>query len=129
VDGDHPAGGSTALVELIDEVGSALDYDLLHLGVDLTQVLRDEVSPARVLWLVDQLPDDSASKTALSRNPALRSWRLNEVLLAGVFNRLGTVAIAAAQPHIKKRLPTPDVIKPPIRPRRRRGRVITNLPY
>lgn len=88
-----------------------------------------EVSPARVLWLVEQMPDDSASKVALGRNPALRNWRLTEVLLAGVFNRLGTVAIAAAQPHIKKRLPAPEVIKPPIRSRRRRGRVITQLPY
>jgi hypothetical protein len=130
VDGDHTAGGSAALVELIGEVGSALDYDLLRIGIDLGRVFTDEVSPARVLWLIDQLPTSSATKVALARNPALRDWNLTNLLLSGVFNRLGMVAIAAAQPHTRKRLPTPEVIRPPIRQvRRRAGRVIDKLPY
>lgn len=130
MDGDHPAGGSAALAELIGEVGSALDYDLLTLGLDLSGVYTGDLSPARVLWLVDHLPSTSATAAAVAKNPALRDWDLGNVLLSGVFNRLGMVAIAAAQPHVKKRLPLPEPIRPPIKPRRRRtARVITNLPY
>jgi hypothetical protein len=126
-----PAGGSLQLVELIEEYGGAeLDYELLRLGIDLPgDVLRDQrVSPRRVLWLAEQMPSDSAVAAALAGNRAIRDWRLDPVLLTGIFNRLGALIVATIQPHTKKRVPMPKPFVPPLKTRRQAVRVIDKLP-
>jgi len=130
VERDHTTGGSRQLGELIDECGAgALYYELTRLGVDLTDVFRGKRSPRSILWLTEHMPADSAVAAAASGNPALRDWGLTPVLLAGIFNRLADVAIAAAQPHIRKKLTRPKPVLPPVAKRRRRtGRVLDKLP-
>jgi hypothetical protein len=131
VEHGHAAGGSFQLVELIGACGGALHYQLARLGLDLADVLREEptLDPRRILWLVEHMPSDSAVHAALHGNQAVREWRMTEVLLAGIFNRLAMVAIAAAQPHTRRRLKTPDPLVPPIGRRKQRVvRVIDKLP-
>ena len=115
-----PGGGSVQLVKLIDTHGRALAYDLQRIGVDLRDLWRagSGISPRWVLWLVEQLPDDSAFHASQAGGLEWRRWQFGNVLLAGAVNQL---AAANAQRAGKK--PRPVVSLP--QRQKPRGRVVT----
>lgn len=85
-----PAGGSVKLGQLIDEHGPALLYDLQAIGVDLRDLWRDgtTVTPRYVLWLVEQLPESSATVASMRGGPQHRSWTTEAHLQAATVNLL-----------------------------------------
>jgi hypothetical protein len=105
-----PAGGSAQLDKLIEEHGEALLYDLQHYcsGTDLYDVFRGRLSPRRVLWLVGQLPADSAFAASSRGGAEFRSWTPTLYLLAAVVNLLN----AANRQRAGKRSNQP-LVKPP----------------
>lgn len=60
------------------------------LGVDLRDLWRSgtAVSPRFVLWLVGQLPPESAFRASYQGGPEFRSWTSTNYLLMGVVNLL-----------------------------------------
>ncbi|HEX6969047.1 MAG TPA: hypothetical protein VF174_09595 [Micromonosporaceae bacterium] len=109
VRGQEPAGGSVQLGELIEEHGQALLYDLAALGVDLRDLWRpgSTVTPRYVLWLVGQLPPDSALGAAHQGGPEFRSWTPQNYLLAAAVNLLAAANRQRAGKRSSKPLVTP----------------------
>jgi hypothetical protein len=104
------AGGSFQLVELIEEHGAALLYDLQVIGVDLRDLWRPNtgVTPRYVLWLVGQLPPESAFRASQQGGPAFRAWTPTLHVLVGVANLLN----AANRQRAGKKTREP-LIRPP----------------
>lgn len=46
------------------------------------------MTPRRVLWLLEQLPEGSAFHASLKGGLTHRAWTADRVLLAGIFNAL-----------------------------------------
>lgn len=118
-----PAGGSFQLGELIEDHGAALLFDLQrYCGIDLLDVFRlgSGLTPRRVLWLVGQLPPDSAFSASLRGGAEFRPWTPEMHLLAAVVNLLA----AANRQRAGKRGSKP-VVQPPKQERRKATRVLT----
>jgi hypothetical protein len=96
VAGGDAAGGSYQLVELIDEHGKALFFDLLELGMDLRdlwrphdrRVSRFPVTPRAVLWLAEQMPATAAFTASRQGGLEHRFWPMDTLLLASTVNHL-----------------------------------------
>lgn len=95
----------------------------LH-GLDLADVLRYRLSPRRVIWLCEHLPDDSATVAAMRGGPEHRGWTMQTYLQAAMFDRLGSVWMAIAAQHAKRRPKAPEPWPRPKVRRTRRPRVI-----
>ena len=93
------------------------------MGVDLRDLWRPDagVSPRLVLWLVGQLPPESAFHASLRGGPEQRPWTTTGHLLAGVVNLL----YAANKQRAGKRVGSLPV-RPPkgVKPKPR-GRVVS----
>ena len=120
VPGPDVPGGSRALVKLIDEHGTALTADLRrYYGIDLRDLFRDGTSlTARyVLWLVEHLPEDSATFASMRGGPRFRSWTTQTHLMAAMVNLLHG---ANSQRAGKRSRP---LVRPPKPERPKRARV------
>jgi hypothetical protein len=108
----EPAGGSLQLLELIEEHGRAILYDLQAIGVDLRDLWRPGtgVTPRYVLSLVEQLPTDSAFAASLRGGLEMRGWDPKMFVLAAIVNLLN----AANRQRAGKRTREP-LLKPPSR--------------
>jgi hypothetical protein len=120
--------GSLALDQLTHQVGAtALYADLARFyRLDLTDLWRDGgLSPRRVLWLVEHLPEESATVAAIKGGPEHRPWTSTAHLLATVVDAVqwGTWATIAA--HSRKRPSPPRPVPRPTTTARRPGRVVT----
>lgn len=116
-----PGGGSVELGQLIDKHGKALAYDLQTIGVDLRDLWRDgsTLTPRWVLWLAEQLPDDSAFVASCRGGRRWRAWNFNNQLLAAAVNQL-----AAANAQRAHKRPRP-VISLPRLERQRNAKVVS----
>ena len=118
--GPDATGGSRALVKLIDKHGSAVLADLArYYQLDLRDLWRagSGLTPRYVLWLVEHLPADSATKAEMRGGEQMREWTLDVQLLGAITNLL----YAANRQRAGK--PTRSLpIKPP-KPVRKRPRV------
>ena len=120
--------GSLALDQLTHRVSATcLDADLRrYYRVDLTDLWHPgtRLSPRRVLWLIEHLPEDSATVAAIKGGPEHRSWTTTAHLLATVADavQLGTWATIAT--HARKR-PTPPTPLP--RPTTRRAEPVVTV--
>jgi len=118
-----PAGGSLQLVKLIEEFGSALLADLRsHYQVDIRDLWRDEatsLTPRYVLWLVEHLPEGTATIAKAKGGPKHRPWTSELYLLAAVVNLLGAANRQRAGKPMRKPL-----ITPPKSNAKKRGRVV-----
>lgn len=128
MDQEHPAGGSLALGELIDEHGSALAHDLrAHYGLDLRDVVADlcsgrpTTSPWWLLALIEELPQGSAYVADLQGGRVHRDWTTDRYLLAALFDavQINTVAVVRAGGG-KAKAPKP-VPRPGDKPDRSQG--------
>lgn len=88
-------------------------------------MLRYRISPQRVLWFIDHLPLDSAFNGAVRGGPEHRAWAVAEYMLANIVDRLAEVAVAAVQPHTKKRVKPPAKFPRPSKGRRGKARVVS----
>ena len=121
--GAAPAGGSLQLVKLIEEYGSALVADLRSVyGVDIRDLWRDDsrLTPRSVLWLVEHLPESSATIAKAKGGPKHRPWTSEAHLLALVANLLHVSNRQRAGKPARKPLITP----PKIKVNKSRGRVV-----
>jgi hypothetical protein len=61
-----------------------------YYGVDLRDLWRpgSDLTPRAVLWLVEHLPQESATIAAMKGGGHFREWTTQNHLLAGVFNLL-----------------------------------------
>jgi hypothetical protein len=86
------------------------------------------VSPRRVLWLVEHLPEDSATVAALRGGPdhagEHRPWTSTLHLLATVVDAVQLNTWATVATHAKHRPKPPTPLPRPTTPRRA-GRVVT----
>lgn len=117
------AGGSFQLDELIEDHGEALLFDLQrYCGINLLDVFRagSGLTPRRVLWLVGQLPPDSAFSASVRGGPEFRPWTPELHLLSAVVNLLN----AANRQRAGKRGGKP-IVKPPTAQRQKATRVLT----
>jgi hypothetical protein len=90
-------------------------FDLQHHGIDLYDVFRGRISPRRILWLVGQLPPDSAFGASVRGGHEYRAWTPELHLLAGIANLLN----AANRQRAGKKTREP-LVKPPTAKRRPR---------
>jgi len=69
------------------------------------------LSPREILWLCEQLPDDSAVR----RDPELQGghWNLTNLLLSQVLNGVNGLAASYIQAHSKKKVKPPQPVLPP----------------
>ncbi|PPK63527.1 hypothetical protein V5P93_000418 [Actinokineospora auranticolor] len=122
-----PAPGTLGLDQLADKVGGAALYADLrrYYGVDLADLWHGTLTPRRVLWLIEHLPEDSAAVAALRGGSEHRAWTATTHLLATVVDavQLGTWTTVAANSRRRPRPPAP--MPRPTQPRRRAGRVVT----
>jgi hypothetical protein len=121
-----PTGGILGLDQLTDQVGgSALYADLRRYGVDLADLWRGGLSPRQVWWLVEHLPEDSATVAALRGGAEQRAWTTLAHLLATVADavQLNTWTTVAA--HAKRRPAPPKPLPRPGTPTARAARVVT----
>lgn len=110
MDEEGATGGSEQLVQLIDEHGRALLFDLQCIGVDLRDLWRPGtgVTPRFVLMLVGQLPESSAFAASCRGGSEFRGWSLTNTLLAAQVNQLH----AANQQRAGKKRIKP-IVQPP----------------
>lgn len=122
--GAEATGGSAQLVKLIDEYGSALVADLrCHYQVDIRDLWRREdgpLTPRYVLWLVEHLPESSATIAKAKGGPKHRPWTSEAHLLALVANLLFVANRQRAGKPARKPLITP----PNPKVNKSRGRVV-----
>ncbi|RLK54821.1 hypothetical protein [Actinokineospora cianjurensis] len=122
-----PAPGSLGLDQLADKVGGATLYADLrrYYGIDLADLWHGTLTPRRVLWLIEHLPEDSATVAALRGGPQHRAWTTAAHLLATVADavQLGTWTTIAA--HARRRPTPPKPLPRPSLPRRQAARVVT----
>lgn len=88
--------------------------------MDLYDVFRGRVSPRRILWLVGQLPPDSAFSASVRGGPEFRPWTPELHLIGAVVNLLA----AANRQRAGKRGGKP-VVKPPQVNRPKPARVLS----
>lgn len=69
------------------------------------------LSPREILWLCEQLPDDSAVR----RDPDLEGghWSLSNLLLSQVLNGINGLLASYVQAHSRKKVKPPTPINPP----------------
>lgn len=114
MDGRHPGGGSRQLGQLIDDGhGAAIRYDLQALGLDLADVWRGTLAPARVLELIEQGPDDSAFRAGLRGGLEHRAWPLERHMQASIIDAVNTAAWVVAQSKSRKPVPRPKAVPRP----------------
>lgn len=75
-------GGIAGLAQLIDEHGSAIEYDLIKLGLRLRQLGTDALSWRDLLVIVQHSSNGTALRVAM--HPDSAPWGLSEHLLAVV---------------------------------------------
>lgn len=87
--------------------------------------LSPRLSPRRMLWLIEHLPEDSATVAALRGGPEHRAWTTCAHLLATIADavQLGTWATVAA--NAKRRPPAPKPLPRPDSRPARAARVVT----
>lgn len=116
MDGDHPAGGSRVLAELIDKYGEVLIPDLLsEYGVDLRDLFRPSwpLSPRYVLSLVLALPMGSAFTAERRGGQQFRGWDETRYALVCAVHELQAIGHMYVLAHIdqektaKPKTPTP----------------------
>lgn len=111
MDGRHRAGGSRALVSLIEKAGGAIYADLLReYGVDLRHLFDDsgELSPKRALILIENLPPSSRTVTLIGDNPEAYGWDLSAHMLASVIDTIRENTYTNVQVRTKKRIDPPE---------------------
>jgi hypothetical protein len=116
-------GGSAQLVKLIEEYGSALIADLRSVyGVDIRDLWWDgsRLTPRSVLWLVEHLPESSATIAKAKGGPRHRPWTSEAHLMALVANLLHVANRQRAGKAARKPLITP----PKAKVNKSRGRVV-----
>lgn len=122
-----PAPGILGLDQLTDRVGGAALYADLrrYYRADLADLWHGVLSPRQVWWMVEHLPEDSASVAAMRGGAEHRSWTTLAHLLATVADavQLGTWTTVAA--HSKRKPPSPKPLPRPDSPRPRAARVLT----
>lgn len=117
MDRGHPGGGSLQLAQLIEDGhGQAIRYDLQRLGLDLADVWRGALAPARALDLVEQSPDDSALAATLRGGPQHRAWHLHTQLLVALLESSQHTAWATTQAISRSRVARPKQIPRPESP-------------
>lgn len=79
-------GGIQGLVELLDEHGEAVEYDLIALGLRLADLGTPRLTWRDLLVIVRQSPRTSALNRARLGEAA--DWGVTDHLLAGVFDLL-----------------------------------------
>jgi hypothetical protein len=93
--------------------------------VDLTCLWRGTLSPRRVLWWVEHLPEDSATVAALRGGPEHRAWTSSAHLLASVVDAVQVNTWTAVAAHAKRRPKPPAPLPRPTTSARRAARVVT----
>lgn len=87
------------------------------LGLDLRDLWRPgtAVTPRYVLWLVEQLPQESALAAAQRGGPQFRPWTPTNHLLAGVVNLLHAANRQRGGKKTREPLVKPPTVKPQAR--------------
>lgn len=70
-----------------------------------------KVSPAEILWMMEELPDTSAVKRDPEREGGM--WQIDVLLLACILNAVKENTTAFIQAHSKKNVPPPKPVLPP----------------
>lgn len=129
MEGDHAAGGSAGLAELIDKHGEEIYFDLHHYaGLNLVDALRDGsgYSPRQLLALIRQLPLESATVAALRGGSQFRGWGLDRYISSQMVDALQeNTYVTAATSGALKRKPKPP--KPSYRPNKDEGKKKGNM--
>lgn len=101
-------GGIEGLLQLIDEHGEALEYDLIRLGLRLDDLGTERLSWRDLLVIVQHSPRDSALARDLLGDDAL--WGVTEHLLASL---LDAVQMGNWQRGGKPHAPKPKPVRRP----------------
>lgn len=111
MDGDHPAGGSIALAELIDEFGEVLIPDLKHYyQLDLRDLFdpEDPLSPRWVLLHVKNLPLGSSFMAERRGGQEFRGWDESRYINVAFVNGLRTLQHIYIDAHTKGKVKPPE---------------------
>lgn len=124
-----PGPGILGLDQLAEQVGASTLYADLrrYYRADLADLwCEGGLSPRRVLWLVEHLPEESATVAALRGGPEHRAWTTTTHLMATVADAVqwGTWATIAANSRRRPTTPRP-LPRPTVPDKRRAGRVVT----
>ena len=93
---------------------------------DLTHLWQPGgLSPRRVLWWVEHLPEDSATVAALRGGHEHRAWTSAAHLLASVVDAVQVNTWTTVAAHAKRRPKPPTPLPRPTSPSRRAARVVT----
>jgi hypothetical protein len=99
------AGGILGLLDLVDEHGEALSYDLIGLGLRLEWLGSERLTWRDLLVIVRHLPQDSA--LSRSMNGSISSWTVTDYLLADIFDALNIANWQRANAGKKSPSPKP----------------------
>lgn len=118
--GDGSGGGSLALADLIDKYGEYIYFDLHHYcgGLNLVDLVRDGsgYSPRQILWLINGLPTESATKSEIQGGQHYRGWTVNSYLIANVADAVRENTWHRSAINTEKGKKTPEEPKPTYRP-------------
>lgn len=105
-----------------DGHGEAIEADLQReYGLDLLDVFRGTLSPAKVMRLLGQLDERSALFASLAGNPEFRGWTPETRILADVWDLLARVNTG------EKRKP-PSYPRPTNKPKHVKKLTVADLP-
>lgn len=116
MDDGYPAGGSRALVRVLEEAGGYIYADFLrYYGVDLQDLVKEEptLSPKRAMALLEGLPPESRTSAHLRDDGESYGWATSDYLLAAIANSVREGTFVNMQVRTKKKLAPIEPIEVP----------------
>lgn len=111
MDGGGSGPGSLRLHELIEKHGGEIYADLLRFyGVDIHDIFDGSLTPRHALALVEHLPIESATATAIRGGAEFYGWDRHAYMIADLIDavlHLHNVTVKANSKN-PKRVPEPD---------------------
>lgn len=105
--GEHSAGGSSGLAELIDKYGEQIFADLHEYagGLNLVQALRDGsgYSPRQLLTLIQHLPMESRTIAAIRGGDEYRGWGVDRYLSTNILDSINDLTYAFVSANSKRK--------------------------
>lgn len=84
MDGEHAAGGSQGLADLVEKHGESLIADFERYYRPLPRMISEGSSPRYILGLIRQLPIESAFVAEYRGGPQFRGWGIDRYLRAAL---------------------------------------------
>lgn len=109
--GGFSGGGSLILAGLIDQAGEAIFQDFQDVyGLNLINMVRDDVPPTEILLLVRGLKVGSRFVAVLRGNPEFTDWDVMAYQMATLIDAVNyaTYAIIASNSKRKPKAPKPS---------------------